>query len=276
MKTYLYSLVIFFSVWHSPVGLSQSKHTIAFDFIHQQADSIPASSPKPTAKHKPFTKHWYATKSVKTLAVPTLLMGYGLSSFGNQGFPYSSQEAFRDRNRYFANFHTHIDDVTWALPIAGVYGLNAMGVKGKHNFSDRTALYLLSATLANSVSLGLKSSTDRTRPDLSANNSFPSGHTTNAFVAAEFMHQEYKEESVWYSVAGYSAATATGAMRILNNRHWLTDVLVGAGVGMLSTKIMYLLYPLIEQRAVGKTSQVGIVPTYNEQTFGVAMVYILQ
>ena len=86
------------------------------------------------------------------------------------------------------------------------------------------------------------------RPDGSTYNSFPSGHTATAFVGAEFMHQELGWHSPWYSFAGYTMATATGILRIANNRHWLGDVIAGAGIGMLTTKLSYLVAEKIEKK----------------------------
>ena len=69
---------------------------------------------------------------------------------------------------------------------------------------------------------------------------------------AEVLHQEFKDKTIWISVAGYSVATAVGVMRILNNRHWLSDVVGGAGFGILSAKLTYLLYPKINTKAYSK------------------------
>ena len=46
-------------------------------------------------------------------------------------------------------------------------------------------------------------------------------------------------------MAGYSVATATGIMRVLNNRHWVSDVLSGAGIGIMSTELAYALGDVI-------------------------------
>lgn len=75
------------------------------------------------------------------------------------------------------------------------------------------------------------------RPDGSNNKSFPSGHTATAFMAATMLHKEYGGRSPWYSIAGYSMATVTGVSRMLNNKHWLSDVLVGAGIGILGVSV---------------------------------------
>lgn len=59
------------------------------------------------------------------------------------------------------------------------------------------------------------------------------------------MHKEYGDRSPWYSISAFTVATATGISRILNNRHWLSDVLAGAGIGILSTELGYYLADLI-------------------------------
>jgi membrane-associated phospholipid phosphatase len=86
------------------------------------------------------------------------------------------------------------------------------------------------------------------RPDGSSNNSFPSGHTANAFMGAEFLYQEYKDVSPWYGIAGYVVATGTGLFRMYNNRHWFSDVVAGAGFGILSTKVAYWIYPWMKEK----------------------------
>ena len=48
-------------------------------------------------------------------------------------------------------------------------------------------------------------------------------------MTATMMSKEYGGRSPWYSVGAYSVATVTGLMRMANNKHWLSDVLAGAG-----------------------------------------------
>ncbi len=65
--------------------------------------------------------------------------------------------------------------------------------------------------------------------------SFPSGHTTVAFAAATVFASEYKNITI-VPIIAYSAATLIGISRITENKHWATDVLVGAAVGFLAGK----------------------------------------
>jgi membrane-associated phospholipid phosphatase len=65
------------------------------------------------------------------------------------------------------------------------------------------------------------------------NSSFPSGHTTVAFAAATVFAMEYRNRP-WIPVLSYSAATLIGISRITENKHWTTDVLVGAALGYLT------------------------------------------
>ena len=131
------------------------------------------------------------------------------------------------------------------------------------------------SNITTSTVLGLKSGTKIERPDGSSKNSFPSGHTATAFAGAEFLRQEYGDQSVWYGIAGYAVATGTGLFRMYNNRHWLTDVAAGAGIGILSTKIAYWVNPYLTRKMFGETtskSTVLFTPIYDGHHFGIGMV----
>ncbi len=188
---------------------------------------------------------------IRSMLFPTALIGYGSTTIGVHGYP-SSQSVKDWRTKNYPTFHSKVDDVLWATPVALAYGLTLVGVKGKHSFKEMTKLTLLSALAFNAVIQPMKYGIGILRPDASTHNSFPSGHTSSAFTAAEILHQEYGQKSVWYSIVGYTAATATGAMRILNNRHWSSDVIVGAGIGMLSTKLVYWGYEKYQKKRTRK------------------------
>lgn len=127
--------------------------------------------------------------------------------------------------------------------------------------------------------ISLKSLTKVGRPDGSGFNSFPSGHTATAFVGAKFLWQEYKNVSVWYGISGYIVATGTGFFRIYNNKHWLTDVVTGAGIGILSTKEAYWIFPFVNRHIFNskKNGNTGMVaPFYNGKQMGLGMILNLK
>lgn len=62
--------------------------------------------------------------------------------------------------------------------------------------------------------------------------SFPSGHTMNAFAIATVYAMQYKDKP-WVPALAYGAASLVGLSRIVQNKHWTTDVLVGATLGYL-------------------------------------------
>jgi hypothetical protein len=172
---------------------------------------------------------------------------------------------------------TKIDNYTLLVPAVSVYALNAAGIKGRHSFRDRTIILATASAIVYSTVLGLKSASGVERPDGSTEDSFPSGHTATAFVGAEFFLQEYKDQSVWYGVGGYIIATGTAFLRMANDRHWLTDVAAGAGIGIISTKFAYWINPIITETFFSseknnpKTSAV-IAPFYNGKQTGVIAV----
>lgn len=85
----------------------------------------------------------------------------------------------------------------------------------------------------------LKNTAHIQRPDQSNYASFPSGHTAQAFAAATFLNEEYKDRYKWMPYVSYGIATTVGVLRMANNKHYISDVLVGAGIGYLSMKISY-------------------------------------
>lgn len=150
------------------------------------------------------------------------------------------------RTRLLTNFHSEIDNYTQFAPAILAAGLNFAGVEGRSDhlrFLTSSAMaYGIMAAIVNPIKYTAK----EMRPDGSTRNSWPSGHTATAFVSATILHKEYGlTRSPWYSVAGYGVATATGVMRVLNNRHWVSDVLSGAGIGIISTELAYGLSDLI-------------------------------
>ena len=124
-------------------------------------------------------------------------------------------------------------------------GLKGFGVESRSSWGRMLVSDAFSVAIMASVVNTIKYTAHVRRPDKSNYKSFPSGHTATAFMAAMMMHKEYGDRSPWYSISAFTVATATGISRILNNRHWLSDVLAGAGIGILSTELGYYLADLI-------------------------------
>jgi len=211
---------------------------------------------------------------LKSFIIPAALISYGVTSLG-----YHSLKDFNQNiKEEVAIEHPHrtlpLDNYLQYAPALAVYGLNAAGIKGKHNFKDRTILYGMSMLISNATVFSIKKFSGEMRPDESDMYSFPSGHTANAFVAAEFMRQEYKEVSPWYGVAGYAMAATTGYLRMYNNKHWFSDVVAGAGVGIASTRLAYWLYPMIK-RSFSKNKELNtvVMPTYSDGAIGLGLVH---
>ena len=208
----------------------------------------------------------------KSLIIPTILLGYGVIGLESNTLIQINSNTNNELKEHIDEKLT-VDDISQYAPFVSVYALNLAGVKGKHNFKDRTIIlgtaYLLMGGTVNII----KNTGTVERPDGSSNNSFPSGHTATAFMGAEFLYQEYKNVSVWYGVAGYAVATGTGFFRMYNHRHWLTDVAAGAGIGMLSTKIAYWVHPYLKRHLFkGKSDLNGmIMPFYNDKKYGVGL-----
>ena len=148
--------------------------------------------------------------------------------------------------RLIANFKTGIDDYTQFFGPVMTVGLKLGGYEGRSDWGRLLGSSLMSYAIMAGFVNGIKYTASEMRPDGSTANSWPSGHTATSFVGATILHKEYGlTRSPWFSVAGYGVATATGVMRILNNRHWISDVLSGAGIGIMSTELGYAIGDLL-------------------------------
>lgn len=144
-----------------------------------------------------------------------------------------------------------IDDYAQFLPIATTVLAGSFGVPHKHGFIDRALMTFTSSLVMFGVSRTLKHFTWEERPGGDGTNSFPSGHTTTAFTGAELARLEYGGAT---GIAAYSVAGLVGFLRIYNNKHWVNDVLAGAGIGILSARLGYWLLPY-EKRLINNIAR---------------------
>jgi hypothetical protein len=189
---------------------------------------------------------YHCKSNLKQLIIPSVLITYGVIGLRDKQVK-SWNEDIRGSLKKSGTKEVEFDNYSQYVPALSVYALNALGVKGKHNFRDRTIILSTSMLLTLISVKSIKNGTSEMRPDETDKKSFPSGHTALAFAGAEFLYQEYKDVSVWYGVAGYALATTTGLMRIYKDKHWFTDVAAGAGIGIFCTKTAYWLQPCINK-----------------------------
>ena len=202
--------------------------------------------------------------------VPLAFISYGLISLTGRdpirSLDLTTKNELQEDHPLFA---AHADNFLQYAPAAAVLALQLRGIKGKNQMGDAAGRYLMSMAIMTGTVTTLKYITKRERPDHSVFNSFPSGHTATVFASAEFLKQEYREHYPWLGYTGYVVATATGALRMYNNRHWFSDVVAGAGFGILSTKLSYMLYPHVRKTiTLGHKSAFTLVPTYQEGKAG--------
>ena len=212
----------------------------------------PSASPKMDfdffkSKTNPDVKPYKFMDDLTFVGIP--LFAAGLAIKGDKAMFRVNAKADQGGKRntqLLTEFKTGIDDYTQYFGPAMVVGLKLGGYEGRSDWPRLLASagmsYVLMAALVN----GIKYTAKEMRPDGSTANSWPSGHTATAFVGASLLHKEYGlTRSPWWSVAGYGVATATGVMRVLNNRHWISDVMSGAGIGIMSTELGYALCDLM-------------------------------
>ena len=220
------------------------------------------SPPTGLTQKQPFLH----SKIFRATIVPAVLITYGLTTIKDNGI-YSSYAVQRDLHREFPDFHTTVDDYLIYAPFVELGMAYALQVKGNHDFLNTGLLILKAEALNAALVFGLKSVTKQERPDGSNSYSLPSGHTAHAFLAASILHSELRHRSQWYGVGAYAIATSVGALRMLNNKHWQSDVLTGAGIGILSSHMAYLSH----RNRWGNKPTVSMHPTYIFRVPGVGL-----
>jgi membrane-associated phospholipid phosphatase len=142
-------------------------------------------------------------------------------------------------NRNFLAFGSYFEDYAQFSPHLAVYAFELGGMKPKTDFWNRSAILAKSQLIMMASSFVLKKTFHEPRPDGSNKNGFPSGHTATAFSGAEMLSMEYKEDYPWVPYAAYTVASGVGVLRVVHDKHYWSDVIFGAGLGILSTKIAY-------------------------------------
>jgi hypothetical protein len=196
--------------------------------------------------------------------VPVTLAGAGILLNGSQ-FEQDLQESLR--SRVGENFDSNIDDYFQYAPIAEMYLADALGVKSRNHWFDQTKYLLISNLITSGITHGLKNITQKERPNGSSH-AFPSGHTSFAFTNATVLKNEFQHTAPLLAYSGYAFATTTGVYRMLNNKHWLSDVLLGAGIGMLVSELVYYFEPFKAFNPFLKSNSITFIPKIEGRAYG--------
>ena len=244
---------------------AQPSVSTAYNFLHKDTlTKMINNESQVNKKHLPL----------KSMLVPGVLITYGFTSLAINGLKNINYEFKEDIWTDKPHKKKRIDNYLQYAPALTVYGINAIGIKGKNSLRDRTMILILSNVIQNTTVHSIKRLSHQLRPDGSDYYSFPSGHTAQAFASAEFLYQEYKDVSLWYGIAGYTMAAATGYLRMYNDKHWFSDIVAGAGIGILSTKVAYCMYPAIKRKFFkNKPMNTMIMPFYQKGGGGLSLVY---
>jgi membrane-associated phospholipid phosphatase len=202
-------------------------------------------------------------KNRSYFAIPVTLIAAG-SILSNSKFKINVQKYV------VGNSKTKLDNYLQIAPAGITIGLETLGIKGEHKPLQTAIIFSISNVILNSIVHPLKRITKVKRPDNSDFNSFPSGHTTEAFASAELMRIEFRESNPLLSYAGYLMAGATGYLRMYNNKHWISDVIAAAGIGIGSTKLALMVFDKIEDHRRFKKYIKGnsiLIPSYQQNQF---------
>lgn len=153
------------------------------------------------------------------------------------------------------------------IPIAASVGLGWFGVEAQDKCFGRIAK-LGTSIVCESVLVRIgKHTIKKERPDNSAYDSFPSGHTAAAFTGAEIVRHEYG--NAW-GIGAYMVASAVGLSRVYHKRHYLGDVAGGAALGFISARIgIFCTNQFQKFYNNKKTQKISFSPVFLKDGFGV-------
>ncbi|MCD7930161.1 MAG: phosphatase PAP2 family protein [Tannerellaceae bacterium] len=182
-----------------------------------------------------------------------LILPASLITVGAIGTAIDGMNDFHLFKRNKRDKQIRIDDyLEWGM-LGWVFVCDLIGEE-KHHFTDQFFILLLAEGFNAGMVRGLKKWVNEPRPD-GGPHSFPSGHTSNVFLGAHLAYKEFKDTNMWLACSGYAVGAFVGFTRIYNNRHWLADVIAGAGFGILSVELAYLVYFPLRNAIVKKINK---------------------
>jgi membrane-associated phospholipid phosphatase len=213
-------------------------------------DSIAASGRRPDNAFSLDTLRLFADDTVYVFTAPArwdaadwlAAAGAGALAVGTTAFDRSIRDSVQARRSAkldrFSRAFQHLGSDYSFVVLAGFEGYHFLADDRRSQavFIDGLAASLIASGF---IAPALKYSVGRERPSDTANpyrfrpftnhNSFPSGHTTQAFAVATVIASHYPEW--WVGVLAYGSAGLVGYCRVEQNAHWTSDVVAGALIG---------------------------------------------
>ena len=181
-----------------------------------------------------------------SLIIPGTLIIYGALKPVINGIPKLDNTIMTSIQEHHPGFHTNAANYLMWVPSASVYALDAFKVETPHTFTQHLAIDAGSILLTGGIGYGMRIISSNIKVYKSDKTQFPSGHTANAFRGAEILHQELKDNYPVWSYSGYFLAAGVGILRMYTQQHYLSDVLAGAGLGIISTKLTYWIFQKLQ------------------------------
>lgn len=209
-----------------------------------------------------------AKRILKKMIVPaTLILGSSLISGGE----FEKKLQTNIRSSVGEDYENNFDDYARYVPIVQLYTADLLGIKSKNHWFDQSKNLVMAIVVTDFITTTMKRSIDKKRPG-AVKESFPSGHTSIAFTNAGILYQEFKDSSPLLAYSGFGFATATGAFRLMNNTHWISDVIMSAGIGILVTEVIYLFDPIIKWNPFLKDDKgINFIPRFDGDQYGFYM-----
>lgn len=236
-------MLLFFSLLISPVPAADESGS---DQVPKTSIIKDNSSLQRRIWTSPFKMSWGKAAIWGGLALTTAIL------IKHDEAIFSAFQSYRNRNRWVYDFSPIITESggIMAFGIGGLFCLS--GWLSQNTYTLQTGSLALQAMIHSGfVSQVLKIVTGRRRPHAAAGqdwwsgppfmsnpppddiisgmNSFPSGHSTTVWSLATVISGRYPK--FWVGALSYSIATLGALSRVVEEKHWLSDTLIGAAIG---------------------------------------------
>lgn len=265
----LFITILLLSLWLTKVSAGNTDTSLISSIGSDASSALPSDSL--LASSSTLVSHDVSIRGEQFILPGAMIAigAWGLADGWMKDLNHEVNKRMYDLNK---RDRTHIDDWLRFIPLGTHLGLDHLGVPAKHTFRERMMTTITATVTMGVLTQGLKWSIHERRPDGSDRESFPSGHTACAFMGAELTRIEYGTIS---GIGAYTIASATALLRLYNHKHWLGDVVAGAGIGILSAQIAHLILPW-ERKLLGmerKETSFVFLPSYdpNTQTKGISL-----